>query len=125
MNTINTPPTAIKAPLISMITVALISMTTVGLFGGAPVMADQTGYNTRTKTVTFADLDLSTVQGQQIAKERVHQMARTLCSQVADPTDMSRAYNYVACINAAQAKAGVSLQALIEKQSTAQLARAQ
>jgi len=116
MNTFNTQA-AVKTLLISLIT--------AGLFCGAPVMADQAGYNTRTKTVTFSDLDLSTVQGQQIAKERVHQMARTLCSQVADPTDMSHAYNYVACIDAAAAKAGVSLQALVNKRSTAQFARAQ
>jgi UrcA family protein len=123
MNTRNTPATAIKIPLISII--ALISMTMAGLFSGAPAMADQAGYNTRTKTVTLSDLDLSTAQGQQIAKERVHQMARTLCSQVADPTDMSHVYNYVACINAAVARADVSLQALIKKESAAQFARAQ
>ena len=123
MNTLSTRATAIKIPLISII--VLISMTTAGLFSGAPAMADQAGYNTRTKTVTFSDLDLSTAQGQQIAKERVHQMARTLCSQVADPSDMSHEYNYVACINAAVAKAGVSLQARIKKESAAQVARAQ
>ncbi len=117
MNTFNTQATAIKTLLISLIT--------MGLFCGVSAMADQPGYSTRTKTVTFSDLNLSTVQGQQIAKERVHQMARTLCTQVADPTDMSRAYNYVACIDATEAKAGASLQALINKQSTAQFARAQ
>jgi UrcA family protein len=115
MNTFKTPTTAIKAMMISLIS--------VGLFGGAAAMADQAGLGTRSKTVSFNDLDLSTVQGQQIAQERVHQMARTLCDQVSDPTDMSHQTNYVACVDAAVAKAGVGLQALISKHSTAKFAR--
>jgi UrcA family protein len=86
-------------------------------------MADQVGSSTRSKTVSFGDLDLSTIQGQLTAQERVHQLARTLCAQVADPTDMSHQTNYVACIDSTVAKAGVSLQALVKKQSTAQFAR--
>jgi hypothetical protein len=53
------------------------------------------------------------------------QLARTLCAQVADPTDMSSQYNYVACIDATEVKAGGSLQALVKKQSAARFARAQ
>jgi UrcA family protein len=115
MNTFNTPTTAIKAMMISLIS--------VGLLGGAAAMADQAGFNTRSKTISFSDLDLSTVQGQQIAQERVHQLARTLCDQVADPTDMSHQTNYVACIDATVAKAGESLQALVNKRSAAKFAR--
>jgi UrcA family protein len=117
MNTFNTQATTVKTLLLCLIT--------VGLFCGATAMADQAGYRTRSKTVSFSDLDLSTVQGQEIARERVHRLARTLCAQVADPTDMSHQSNYVACIDATEAKAGGSLQALVKKQSTAQFARAQ
>ena len=117
MNTFNTPATASKALLIAMIT--------IGFFGGTAAIADQTGPSTRSKTLSFSDLDLSTMQGQQIAQQRVHQMARTLCSQVVDPTDMSHQINYVACVDAAEAKAGASLQALVKKSSTAQFAKAE
>jgi UrcA family protein len=116
MKTFNTQTTAIKT--------LIISLMGVGLFGGTAAIADQVGFSSRTKSVNFSDLNLATVQGQEIARERVHQMARALCSQVADPTDMSHQTNYVACVDAATAKAGVSLQALISKQSTAQFARA-
>jgi UrcA family protein len=117
MNTFNTSKITIKTLLISLIS--------VGLFGGAAAMADQAGFSTRSKTMSFSDLDLSTVQGQQIAQERVHQLARTLCAQVADPTDMSHQYNYVACIDATVAKAGVSLQALVNSHSTVKFARSE
>jgi UrcA family protein len=116
MNTVNTAKGAIKTLLIS--TIAL------GAFGGAAAMADQVGPSVLTKTLSFQDLDLSTVQGQQIARGRVHQMARVLCNRVADPTDMSHHKNYLACVDATVAKAGESLQGVINKQSTAHLARA-
>lgn len=115
MNTFNIRTTVIKTLMISLLT--------AGAFGGAAAMADQVGPSSLTRTVSFKDLDLSTVQGQQIARERVHQLARTLCQQVADPTDMSHHANYLACVDATVGKAGVSLQALINKQSTAQFAR--
>lgn len=124
MNTFNTQATAVKTALISLITTALISFITMNLFCGA-ARADQTGYSTRSKTVSFSDLDLSTVQGQQAAQQRVHRLAHTLCALVADPTDMSSQTNYIACIDATEAQAGVRLQALVKKQSTAQFARVQ
>jgi len=116
MNTVNTPKSAKKALLISLITVSG--------WGAAAAIADQVGPSSLTKTVSFQDLDLSTVQGQQVARERLHQLAGTLCDRVADPTDLSHHTNYLACVDASVAKAGVRLQALINKQSTAQFARA-
>jgi UrcA family protein len=115
MNTVNTPKSAIK--------ILLISMITIGVFGGAAAIADQVGPSSLTKTLSFQDLDLSTVEGQRIARERVHQMARVLCDKVADPTDMSHHTNYLACVDATLTKAQDGLQALINKQSTAQFAR--
>jgi UrcA family protein len=116
MNTFNTPKSAIKTLLLSLIT--------VGVFGGTAAIADQVGPSSLTKTVSLQDLNLSTVQGQQIARERVDKLARMLCDKVADPTDMSHHTNYLACVDATAAKAGASLQALINKQSTVQFARA-
>ena len=115
MNTFNTT-TAIKT--------LMISLMTVGFFGGAAAMADQVGKTVASEKVSLSDLDLATAAGQQVAQERVHQSARRLCAQVSDPTDMSHHDNYLACMDATLAKAGVSLQALVNKQSTGQLARA-
>jgi UrcA family protein len=117
MNTFNIPESAIKTPLLSLVT--------VGVLCGAAAIADQAGPSFIAETVSFKGLDLATVQGQQIAQERVHQLARTLCERVADPTDMSHHANYLACVDATVAKAGASLQALINNQSTAQFARAE
>jgi UrcA family protein len=114
MNTFNTPKSAKKALLLALITVG---------GGGAAAIADQVGPSSLTKTVSLQDLDLLTVQGQQVARERVHQLARTLCDRVVDPTDLSHHANYLACVDATVAKAGVSLQALIYKQSTKRFAR--
>jgi UrcA family protein len=101
----------------------LISLIAVGVFGGVAATADQVGHSISSKTVSFGDLNLSTVQGQQIARQRVHQLASALCTRVADPTDMSHHTNYLACIDATEAKASVSLQAIVEKRSSAQFAR--
>jgi UrcA family protein len=111
MNTFNTPKSVIKT--------LLISLTAVAGFGGAAAIADQVGPSTLTQTVSLQDLNLATIQGQQIARERVGKLARMLCDRVADPTDMSHHSNYLACVDATVAKAGNRLQALINQQSTA------
>ena len=116
MNTFNTPKSAITPLLASLVTLCV--------FGGTAAIADQVGPSSLTKTVNFQDLDLSTVPGQQIARERVHHLAGMLCEKVADPTDMSHHTNYLACVDATVAKASESLQAVISKQSTAHFARA-
>ncbi len=115
MNTLNTPTIVMKALLASLITLNIV--------GGAAAIADQVGPNLLTKKVSFQDLDLSTVQGQRIARQRVDRLARDLCTRVVDPTDMSAHTNYLACVDATLAKAGESLQALITKQSNVQFAR--
>jgi UrcA family protein len=115
MNTFETT-TAVKALLISLVALAG--------FGAAAAMADQVGNSISSKQVSLTDLDLSTVQGQQIARERVRHMAHTLCAQVADPTDLSHHANYLACLDTTLAKAENSLQALVANQSTARFASA-
>jgi UrcA family protein len=117
MNTFNIPKSAIKTLILSLVTVSV--------FGGAAAIADQVGPSFIAKPVSLKDLDLSTVQGQRIAQQRVHQLARTLCERVADPTDMSHHANYLACVDATVARAGARLQALINNPSIAQFARAE
>jgi UrcA family protein len=93
----------------------------VGLNSAA--VADQVSGGTRIKTVSLADIDLSTVEGQRAAHERLHQAARRLCSIVADELDLSRQANYVACVDMAMAKADRQLQAMVSRSGAGLLAR--
>lgn len=59
----------------------------------------------RSAPVSVADLDLSSPEGIQAARARVHATARQLCLQVADPRDRSAHTNYFACVDATVAAA--------------------
>jgi UrcA family protein len=48
-----------------------------------------------------ADLDLSTIQGQTIARERVHRLASALCNRISDPQDLGHYGHWVRCVAAA------------------------
>ena len=100
---------------------AAILMLSIGMLAGAAAKA---GQPTISQHVKLSDLDLSTAEGQQRAQARVHEVARTLCSRVADQLDLSHQQNYVKCIDTAVAKAGEQLQALINRQSASKFARA-
>ena len=100
---------------------AAILMLSIGMLGGAAAQADQPRISQHVK---LSDLDLSTAEGQQRAQARVHEVARTLCSRVADQLDLSHQQNYVKCIDTAVAKAGEQLQALLNRQSASKLAQA-
>jgi len=80
---------------------ALASILATGalLWGIAlPVQSADAGYGARAQTVSLTDLNLSTVAGQEAARERIHQMARRLCTQVEDELDLSHHANYVKCV---------------------------
>lgn len=49
--------------------------------------------------VSLADLDLSTLEGAEIARQRLDAMARRLCSELARRQDLSYAQNYAACVH--------------------------
>jgi UrcA family protein len=53
---------------------------------------------TRAVKVSLADLDLSTLEGRRAARERLHETARRLCSQLVDIQDLSHQPNFVACV---------------------------
>ena len=107
-------------------TKTLIATTAViGMLSAGSAMADPQPDQSRSKQVVLSDLDLSTAQGQQVAQERVHQMARRLCSQVADNLDLSHQSNYVACIESAMAKGNVALQALSTRKAATVVVRNQ
>jgi UrcA family protein len=93
----------------------------VGLNSAA--VADQISGEIRAQKISLADIDLSTVEGQRAARERLHQAARHLCSHVADELDLSHQANYVACIDTAMTQADRQLQAMASRSSTNLLAR--
>jgi UrcA family protein len=101
--------------LITLQKLSLASIVATGLVvvgAVSPVAAEPSPSMSRTHQVSFNDLDLSTAEGMGIARDRVHQMARSLCSQVADSLDLSRQPNYVKCIDAAMASALPRLEVL-------------
>jgi UrcA family protein len=103
---------------------AAILMLSIGMLGSAAAKADQVTGDSRSQQVKLSDLDLSTTEGQQLAQARMREVARTLCSRVADALDLSRHENYIKCVDAAVAKAGERLQARLNRQPASQLARA-
>jgi UrcA family protein len=57
------------------------------------------------KSVSFADLDLSTPQGARAAHERLRRVAGTLCMRVEDHLDLSWQANFSACVDTAMMQA--------------------
>ena len=52
----------------------------------------------RAAPVSIVDFDISTIDGQLIAQERVGSMARTLCDRIIDPLDLGPHEHYVQCV---------------------------
>jgi UrcA family protein len=101
--------------------VAAAMVAFVGL--NSTAVADPSSGEIRSRKVSLADIDLSTVEGQHAAYERLHQAARNLCSQVAEDLDLSHHENYLACIDMAMAKATPLLQAMASRSSAELLVR--
>jgi UrcA family protein len=77
---------------------------------------------TRAANVSLADLDLSTVEGSRIARERLEAMARRLCAELASSNDLSYRPNWAACVNDTIANALAQANVLAAQKAT-QLAR--
>jgi UrcA family protein len=63
-------------------------------------------------SVSLADLDLSTLEGARIARQRLEAMARRLCDELARRQDLSDHFNYPACLHDTLAGALVQADAL-------------
>jgi UrcA family protein len=87
----------LKAALLALCTIAPVTVMANTQPAPTPEM--------RAAKVSLADLDLSTPTGQRAARERLHQIARRLCSQVADAQDLSHQPNFVACVDETLASA--------------------
>jgi UrcA family protein len=67
---------------------------------------------TRAARVSLADLDLSTLEGARIARERLEAMARRLCGELARRRDLSYQPNSTACVHDTLAEALAQADAL-------------
>ena len=54
---------------------------------------------TRHATVALGDLELSTLEGARVARERLETMAHRLCNELARRQDLSTRLNYAACVH--------------------------
>jgi len=77
----------------------------------------------RSKVVSFDDLDLSTPGGVETARERIRHTARMLCIQLRDIDDRSRRENFTSCVESAMAGAVPKLEALARLSATSHVAR--
>jgi len=77
-----------------------------------PSPLDRGAGSTRSASVSLADLDLSTPEGERAALERLRSTARHLCLRLGDSRDRSAHSNYVACVDQALAGARQQLDKL-------------
>ena len=84
----------IAAPLLASLALPIVTASVASA-------ADTILPNGRAAGVSVADLDLSTIQGQTIARERVHRLASALCNRISDPQDLGHYEHWVRCVAAA------------------------
>lgn len=119
------PTTTVMSSVSGSTRFAALLALSVGMLANAVANADQVVGDLRTQQVKVADLDLSTADGQELAQARLQNVARTLCNRVADELDLSHHANYLKCVDSTVAKANQRLQALVNQQSAARMARAE
>jgi UrcA family protein len=86
----------------SSLPIALQTTALIALLALAPCAAmaePAAGIESRASQVSLADLDLSTTVGVRAVRDRLHQIARRLCSQIPDSQQPSRQANFIACMN--------------------------
>jgi UrcA family protein len=67
------------------------------------------------KSISLADLDLSTAAGAQRARERLERAVKTLCTQLRDDLDLSHRGTYLECVGKATATTNRHLDALLHR----------
>jgi UrcA family protein len=83
----------VRSALTSAAGVVAFAVAAVNAFAEPPANPG----TTRTATLTLADLDLSQAADVQIARRRIHQMARKLCEQVRDSLGLSPHQDFDDC----------------------------
>lgn len=96
----STPPTStLRIGRTLLLGAALAAV--VGVIG---VRASHAADSSSTR-LSLAELDLATPEGLAIARERVHQSARRVCSRIADDFDLGHQPHFVACVERSMAVA--------------------
>jgi UrcA family protein len=80
-------------------TTALITLLALAPWAAMAQPPAAAGIDWRASQVSLADLELSTPAGVRGARDRLHQVARQLCSQLPDSQNPSRQANFIACMN--------------------------
>jgi UrcA family protein len=80
---------------------AILALSVIAAAAAVAAQSSDSANNTRSQTVSVADLDLSTPDGMSAARKRVQKTAQRLCFQLADPADLSHQANYVKCVDEA------------------------
>ena len=99
-----------------------VSSSLVVLAMTAWCVATASGLAESTMHVQLADLDLASPGGRQIAKDRLHQAAVTVCSGVSDQLDLARRDHVIACIDRLMPKASLALAQLVAQRESIQVA---
>lgn len=84
-----------RTAILAAMTLALAVTTSIAALAGPP---SKPAREARSTVVSLADLDLSTPEGLDAARDRVRQASKQLCRLVADPDDLSRYANYNPCV---------------------------
>jgi UrcA family protein len=80
---------------------AILTLSVIAAAAAVAAQSSDSANNTRSQTVSVADLDLSTPEGMSAARKRVQKTAQRLCFQLADPSDLSHQSNFVKCVDEA------------------------
>jgi UrcA family protein len=80
--------------------IALVAIAPVRVMADTPPVLE-----TRAVKVSLADLDLSTPEGLGAARDRLHQTARRLCSQLEDMRSIAHQPTFVKCVDESLADA--------------------
>jgi UrcA family protein len=83
----------------------LAALCGIGPMAAVAGAAPSTAPVVHSTSVSLSDLDLSTTDGRRMARDRLHETARRLCSQVAASQDLSHQANFVACVDETLANA--------------------
>jgi UrcA family protein len=104
MDTVTHPASAssVKAVLCLAAVLAMYALASAPALAGPPT---ESAPVTRSATTSLNGLDLSTPGGVSAARERLRQIARRLCSRVADELDLSHQSNFTACVDESVAAA--------------------
>jgi UrcA family protein len=84
----------IAAPLFASLALPIVTASVASA-------ADTILPNGRAVQVSVADLNLSTIEGQTIAGERVGRLARSLCNRISDHLDLGQHEHWLQCVVAA------------------------